>query len=194
MNKQASNKEKQETHSPFLSLTQIYCTAQVAKQNSLCFKLWLKIESVGSSCHEKPHTVLMLHLISNLRLLRMGCNPHGPFYIVLSQQRHRHQRSYRSLPAKGRRAVRFHHSKYFFRWSGGQTQDFFQGHFPFQYSAKAAPETGLCSKTCTWTWIGASQIFRKQVPRWAAGRQLKLILDPTAQICIKGNNLLDHWR
>lgn len=71
-NKQASNKEKQETHSPFLALTQIYCTAQVAKQNSHteCFKLCLKIESVGSSCHEKPRTVLTLHLISDLRLLQ----------------------------------------------------------------------------------------------------------------------------
>lgn len=73
MNKQAfSNKEKQETHSPFLALTQIYCTAQAAKQNSLCFKPCLKTESVGSSCHEKPCTVLTLHLISDLGLLRMG--------------------------------------------------------------------------------------------------------------------------
>lgn len=196
-NKQASNKEKQETHSPFLALTQIYCTAQVAKQNSHteCFKLCLKIESVGSSCHEKLRTVLTLHLISDLRLLKMGCNPHGPFHIVLSQQRHRHQQSHGSLPAQGRRAVQFHHSKYFFRWSGRQTQDFSHGHFPFHHSAKAAPEPGLCSKTCTWTWVGASQILRRQVPKWVAGRQLKLILDPTAQICIKGNNLLeDHWR
>lgn len=92
-----SDKEKQETHSPFLVLAQIYCTAQAAKQNSLCFKPCLKTQSVGRSCHGKPCTVLTLHLISDLRLLGMGWNPHDPFHAVLSEHRHRDQHSHRDL-------------------------------------------------------------------------------------------------
>lgn len=28
----------------------------------------------------------------------------------------------------------------------------FQDHLPFHCPATAAPELGLCTKTCTWTW------------------------------------------
>lgn len=122
----------------------------VSLKNS--FRLCLRIQSVGSSCHEKPCTILTLHLTSDLRLLRMAATPMAHFMLFClntgieiskvldhSQNKAGEQFSLITQNISSDEVV-------------GKHEGFFQGHFPFHHSAKAAPEPGLCSKTCTWTW------------------------------------------